>query len=414
MLIRQKFLLILFFCNAYASDITLSVRAQKHTRMPIALIVAPEQELDDIATIVAKDLSWTKQFAPEVMHHAPIKRTKDVRQFAQQNKPIVVFLSQPDKADYIEWRVYDSAQARMLKGKRTYKDDSSLRQWAHRCSNGIWTALTGMPGIFDMTIAYCQEFRQPGRRPQKHIYVAEYDGSHAHALVATPTVNIAPRWRQANNGDPVIYYSECTLRNVRLMATNMKGKKRIISDFDGLNMLVAFAPDGKRAVLCLSRDGGTQLYLYKVGKKGLKQLTHQGAHISPCFVDKHNIIFCSDNNKRRRPYICTMNIDTGDIQEVITGYCSSPVYSPASGLIAYAKMVDGQMQLFTYDMKKKIERQLTFGYGSKDECCWSPCGTYLIYTFEDGGLSRIAIINAKTGASRFVTSAKKRCTYPAW
>ena len=50
---------------------------------------------------------------------------------------------------------------------------------------------------------------------------------------------------------PVLFYSENTLSNSRLMMSNMFGKRRVVCSFDGLNMQPAFSEDGNEIVFCL-------------------------------------------------------------------------------------------------------------------------------------------------------------------
>ncbi|GAH05844.1 unnamed protein product, partial [marine sediment metagenome] len=78
------------------------------------------------------------------------------------------------------------------------------------------------------------------KKSYKHIYVADYDGSNEQLLVSTPTVNVTPRWNN-DPANPLIFYSEHTNENVRLMVADMKGRRRIVSNFDGLNMLSSYS-----------------------------------------------------------------------------------------------------------------------------------------------------------------------------
>ena len=72
---------------------------------------------------------------------------------------------------------------------------------------------------------------------------------------------------------PFLFYSENTNANMRMMAVDMHKKKVIASNFDGLNMLPAFSPDGKAVVYCATRGSGN-CQLYHWSHKTLKKLTH--------------------------------------------------------------------------------------------------------------------------------------------
>ena len=93
-----------------------------------------------------------------------------------------------------------------------------------------------------------------------HIYIADYDGSNEECIVQTPTINVSPRWN--NDGKrPLLFYSENTNSNMRMMAVDLHKKRVVASNFDGLNMLPAFAPDGKSVIYCATR-GDANCHLY--------------------------------------------------------------------------------------------------------------------------------------------------------
>ncbi len=81
-------------------------------------------------------------------------------------------------------------------------------------------------------------------------------GSHEQVLVNTPTVNIMPRWNK-DNRKTLLFYSEYTNENVRMVMTDMKRERHIASDHDGITMPASFSDDGKTAVYSASNNNGT-------------------------------------------------------------------------------------------------------------------------------------------------------------
>ena len=75
------------------------------------------------------------------------------------------------------------------------------------------------------------------------------------------------------------------------------------------------------------------------------------------------------------------------------GYCASPSYSCASNKIVYCKIVQGTTQLFVYDCATKHHTQLTTDSGNKEECIWSPCGNYVIFSHQKGKKTVIQMLN---------------------
>ena len=180
-------------------------------------------------------------------------------------------------------------------------------------------------------------------------------------------------------------------------------------------MVPSFSQDGKKVVYCASRgDGSCHVYYYENG--ALKRLTHnRGNNVSPTFTeDGTKIFFCSDF-QTGQPQIYCYDLQA-DFLERITqgGYCAAPSYCSTNEKVAYSKIVKGTMQLFIYDTHTKKHTQLTFDKGNKEECSWSPCGNYLLFSLENKDKCRIAMLNLLTNERRFITSEKEVCSYPAW
>jgi len=311
-------------------------------------------------------------------------------------------------------RLYDTARATMLLGKRFSCTNNDVRVQAHMIADALWPALTGQSGVFSTKIAYCKKASGRKGAKIKQVYMCDYDGSNEERLVETPTVNVAPRWNR-DKQHPLIYYSAYTNDNVRLEAVNMHKQRKIVSNFDGINMVPSFSSDNKSIIYCASRGKGScQLFMVNDGK--LRQLTHNtGNNVSPSLSrDGKTIYFCSDY-ETGLPQICTYRLSDGAIERITDGgYCASPACSLSHEKIAYAKIIDGVMQILIYDPAKKTHSQVTFGPGNKEECSWSPCGTYLVYAHEEGTKGMIVSFNLQTKQSKIITAAKDVCSYPAW
>jgi TolB protein len=302
----------------------------------------------------------------------------------------------------------------MILGKRFSFVHDTVQVWAHAIADVLWPALTGQQGVFSTKIAYCKKITSKKGAKIKHVYMCNYDGSNEERIVSTPTVNVAPRWNNdAHN--PLLYYSEYTNENVRLVVVNMHKQRRIVSNFDGINMVPSFSRDGKTVVYCASHGrGACQLFMVKDGK--ISQLTHNtGNNVSPSIsYDGSLVYFCSDY-ETGLPQIYTYRFSDDAIERITDGgYCASPACSARHARVAYAKIVDGIMQIFVYDHKKQRHTQVTFGPGNKEECSWSPCGNYLVYALEEGNKGSIVSLHMQTKQLKMITSARDICSYPAW
>ena len=417
--------MMFFFGVCFAEQVVqapiMSVQAKKEKQVVVALVTlgTVTKELQNVVDVVTQDLMFSGQCVVKNYSLDTLAHTTFVKNlYEQENIPLAFFVSMQD--DEVSWRLYDTAQAVMVQGKAVRKKGPDLRRFAHQVADQMWPSFMGTMSSFASKIAWCQahSVKKHGKTKEyRYIYIADYDGHNVQELVKNPTISIAPRW----NNDllaPLLYFSENTLSNVRLMMSNMYGNQMVMCSFEGINMLPAFSDDNKDVVVCLSKDGSGQLYhLDRHGKKlKMHRLTHNdGNNISPCFIGKNKIAFASDM-KTEWPQIYTLDIKTGVTEQITDkGYCACPSYCAATNKLVYSKMVKGKMQLFVYDFKTKSHTQMTFGTDeSKEEGCWSPCGTYIMFVANKHAKGRVARLNVLTKKIEYITPEGINCSYPAW
>ena len=193
--------------------------------------------------------------------------------------------------------------ARMIKGKRQHTNGVVARAWAYALADAWWPELTGSEGFFSCKIAYCKEVPASHKRPYSHIYIADFDGSHEQLMVNTPTINMAPRWNIDANR-PLLFYSENTNTNVRLVAMAMDKRRVVASNFEGINMLPTFSSDGHRVIYCATRGKGN-CQLYQWHKREMQRLTHNnGNNICPCLSDDGKTMYFTSDFQTGSPQLC--------------------------------------------------------------------------------------------------------------
>jgi TolB protein len=395
--------------------VELSREQSTQRAIPLVLGLAGERStsLNDLGKHLAYDLGYSGQCALSVRSFDTVQKKEVSQKLLKENILLAVFVQQMGKNSF-EVRLYDTARAAMLFGKRFSFTHDDEHVWAHIIADALWPALTGQPGVFSTKIAYCKKVSSKKGAKTKHVYMCDYDGSNEERLVETPTINIAPRWnRDAKR--PLVYYSAYTNNNVRLEAVNMRKQRAIVSSSDGITMVPAFSIDGKSVAYCASRGKGS-CQLFMMQDKKVRQLTSNTANnVSPSFShDGSTIYFCSDY-ETGLPQICTYKLSDGSVERITDGgYCAAPACSTHHNKVAYAKIIEGVMQILVYDPAKKTHTQVTFGPGQKEECSWSPCGTYLVYGHEEGAKGSIVSLNLQTNQRKTLTSARDVCSYPSW
>ena len=387
-----------------------SAHATKHGAMPVLLVgykVAPaDGAMHFILKQVQKDLFFTQQFLPDLKFERALA-WKDW----QQKYPIVVTITHKNNKN-MSWQLYDSTRKKII-AEGAVENQQSDRAYAHALADALWKELTGCEGFFSTRIVYCKEVLGENKILKK-IFVADYDGSNEQVLVDNPAVNIAPRWNHGSS-HPLIFYSEFTDVNVRMMYTDMHKNKRTACDFDGTSMLPTFAKDGSRVVFCASNGSGTtQLYSIVEGK-ARKLTNNSGNNFCPSLTEDGNAVyFCSDCGLSQ-PSLFVCDLKTKKLDRIAqTAGCESPSYCPVNRRLAYCKNVQGVMQLFVYDTVRQTHRQLSDDAGSKQGVSWSPCGNYLLYAKELQGKNVLHVMHAGTKRIYPLNIAGGSLSYPNW
>lgn len=411
----KKFLFLLlltFVCNNNA----INIGATKTSKMKIVIAGVGDdtEHLRKLCNTIKDDLSFTHQFAPEIVSLKKLTSKEQVLKYAPKGGLLLTVTDLP-KQNAIEWRLFNTRSASQLVGKKMVKKGKSVRWWGHLLSGRVLDVLTGNEDPFSTRLVYCKE--APNKK-QTQICTSDFNGKHEKVLVNLDAFAIAPRWN-GSAFNPIVLYSEYTASNLRLMATDLHGKKQVATSFDGLNMLPAFSQDGKEVIVCLSVEGSSQLYRYAYNKAKKQpeytRLTfNEGNNLSPAVLDDGSIVFCSDF-ETKRPHIYMMDKRGKNIKKISgDGSCSSPSYSAAKNKIAYSELINGVSQIMLYDLDTELTKQVTYDLAHKEEPSWSPCGNYLVFSVSDKNTKRLAVENLLTKKRVLITGSSYRYSYPSW
>lgn len=417
---KKLFFTIFIFNFCCAENLEINITAKDHEKMNFLIGIIGQQDkyLKKFTDIIKADLEFSGQLNVTVQQFDQIKNKKDLQDIEKRGFPLILFLSKPEK-NKIEWRLYDSAQANMLKGKKLSQTKDNSFVLAHILSDDLWPEIIGQKGCFSSVLVACKKVIGKKKKNYQYIYALQpmefYAGlSPAVPVVTAPTVSVAPRWHGTK---PLLYYSKHTNYNLCLMSIDLNKKSRIVTNFEGLNMTPAFSKEGK-IIISLSNGEKNRLYKYDFDNKtkvgSFNALTDASIHaLSPSFIDENRIVFCAIDNLNR-PKIAILNLNNHKIDYITySGNCACPTYCIKNNKIAYCKKVNGYMQIFIYDLDTKEHKQMTTNNGDKDNCSWSPCGNFIAFSVENRN-SRIAILNLLTGKVIFLTPENENWTYPAW
>ena len=422
-----RFFLLIMFYGCPLLGNSWEIHAEKKSKMPLHIGTIGQEKLllTQLGRLLVENLACPHErrcgFSVSFSHYDTVCSQRKLYEIAQQQSPLILFLNQYDKSTF-EWRLYevsDMNQSRMIMGKRIYQLNRSIENIAHEIAEVVWKVLTGYEHTFSSYIAYCKERIEKNGKKSYHLCIQHpFSFKKEMIIVDNPSIKFSPRWFLGQDGVK-LFYSEYTPINVRIMSTNLQGKRTISVNMDGLNMTPSFSSGGDQVILCSSCEGSSQLYRGILSAKNNKWLfgritKNTGNNFSPILRDNGDIIFCSDF-EIKKPQIYYYEKESQQITRLTnTGYCTSPCYSEKTNHLVYSKFVGGILQLFSYDFATEKHIQLTDTQGNKEEASFSPCGMYLAFSVNDGTRKRIAIFNTCTREQYFLTPPSLKCAYPCW
>ena len=245
------------------------------------------------------------------------------------------------------------------------------RRAAHKCSDSIYSRLSGESPFFDSRVAYIAETGPKDNRV-KRLAIMDSDGANHRFLTNGQNIVLTPRF--SPDYKSIVYLSYQGNRPRIYVYDIGTGKQRLVTEGGAAAFAPRWSPDGKTILYSMSRAGNTDIYAVPAAGGPVHRLTDTagisiGGSFSP---DGTRIVFESDRSGTQQLY--TMNAD-GSNQQRITfggGRYATPEWSPRGDLIAFTKIA-GNFRIGVMTPGGTGERLLTNSW--QDEApTWSPNG----------------------------------------
>ncbi|HBU69550.1 MAG TPA: hypothetical protein DEE98_04105 [Elusimicrobia bacterium] len=283
-----------------------------------------------------------------------------------------------------------------------------IRKIAHEANDDIIQRFTGERGIASSQIVFCNN-----KTGFKEIYICDYDGYNVRQLTFDRSINILPIW----SGTSILFTGYRNDNPDLYSISDSGGKRRVISERQGLNTAAAPSFDGSRIALTLSMGGMPKIYLIAPSGEMIKRLTFGSySDTSPSFAPNgKEIVYTSDSPGY--PQLFIMNVDGGNIRRLPPrGYCDSPAWSPRGDKIVFT-MRQGRgdkYDLFVYDLPSGEITRLTQNEGDNENPSWSADGRFIVYSSSRAGGSGLYIIGADGSGRRALEKMAGRSYMPDW
>ena len=269
---------------------------------------------EDIAAVVQGDLKRSGQFSPvsrsDMLGMPSVKKEIFYRDWrAIETEYLLIGRVSVTDQMRIEYELYDVLrQATVYEGVEQGSVNEA-RMLAHRVSDQVYQALTGIRGAFATRLLYVAVTRVPGGKDYYRLTLADSDGARPIVLLESREPVLAPAW--SPDGNQIAYVSFESSRPAIYRQNLQTGAREQLTNFRGLNGAPAWSPDGRSMAMVLSKDGSPDIYIMNLASKQLTRVTrHYAIDTEPTWMpDGKSLLFTSDRGGR--PQIYRHDIATG-------------------------------------------------------------------------------------------------------
>lgn len=264
------------------------------------------------------------------------------------------------------------------------------RRAAHKCSDMVYSRLSGESPFFDSRIAYIAE-TGPKNRRMKRLAIMDSDGANHRYLTSGQATALTPRY--SPDYKSILYLSYLN-GNPRIYVYNLEtNTQRLITQSTNPTFAPRWSPDGKWILYSMAIAGNTDIY--KISSAGggqpVKLTDSPGIDVGGSFSpDGSRIVFESDRSGSQQIY--TMNADGSNQQRIsfFGGRAATPEWSPRGDQIAFTYM-GGNFRIAVMSPSGGNMRTLTDSW--QDEApTWSPNGRIIQFFRTERGTTGKATI----------------------
>ena len=308
--------------------------------------------------------------------------------------------------------LYDVALKQQLAQASWTVAPADWRRAAHRCSDLVYSRLSGENPFFDSRIAYIAESGPKARR-MKRLAVMDSDGANHRFLTTGQATALTPRFSPDYrsilylsylNGAPRIYVYD--------LASNTQ---RLITQSRNPTFAPRWSPDGKWVLYSMAIGGNTDIYkVSAAGGTPVKLTDTPGIDIGGSYSpDGSKIVFESDRSGGQQIYV--MNADGTNQQRISFGggRAATPEWSPRGDQIAFTHMA-GNFRIAVMSPAGGDVRLLTDSW--QDEApTWAPNGRVIQFFRTARGSGQTSVWQVDlTGRNERRLPTPADASDPAW
>ncbi|MBA2656887.1 MAG: Tol-Pal system beta propeller repeat protein TolB [Tatlockia sp.] len=299
----------------------------------------------------------------------------------------------------VNYKLVDAVEnGKVLLTKSYQINANEARALAHHISDEVYEKLTGDRGIFSTRIAYILVQRNSENKAKYFLEIADVDGHNPRALLVSTENIMSPSW--SPDGKQIAYVSFEKKKAQIFSIAVETGKRRLLTDFSGINGAPAWSADGRSMAVVLSKGGAPKIYSVDLSSGNMKQLTFGDAidtepRYSP---DGKSLLFTS--GRGGSPQIYQLTLADGSIKRLTFegNYNARASFTADLKHIVMLHRGEKSFNIGVQDLGNGQMSQLT--YSSYDESpTVSPNGRLILYAThgtKDQGILAMVSVDGRT------------------
>ena len=412
---------LVFFSSSVMAKLTIEISqgVDKPTRIAVVPFKSSaniNKNIDEIMQVIQSDLKLSGRF--ELIPAADMLSTPTVGDeifYADWRLSKVEFLlvgkvTQTKKTSEVEYALYDVVNAFKLFSKKVKAVKS--RGIAHRISNDVYFNITGIQGIFDSRIVYVSEYTDENDKRVYQLKLSDQDGARESIITQSFEPLLSPTF--SPDATKVAYVSFESGNSAIYEQDLYTGKRKIISNYKGVNSAPSYSPDGTKLAMVLSKDGNSEIYIKDFkSSKVIRFTNHYAIDTEPNWMPNgQSIIFTSDRGGT--PQIYKKRLRGGKLTRITREgtYNARPRISQDGKFLV---LVNGNDNLFKIAVLNVETKELLSVTSTKNDesPSISPNGAMIIYSTNSGKHKGLNVVSLDAGV-RYKLPSDQVVREPAW
>jgi TolB protein len=312
--------------------------------------------------------------------------------FEEQAAAQLVVVGRVQKADGLraEIQAIEVADKKRVLSRAFSGVTAATRALAHRVSDALVLAVSGMPGMASARLAMVGN-----RSGHKELYVCDADGANLRQVTQERSIVVAPAWMPDGKN---ILYTSYKRGYPNIYRT---GQREAVSKFGGLNASAAVSPDGRYMAVVLSKDGNPELYIREISSGSLQRVssTRRANEASPCWSpDGSQLAYVSDSSGR--PHIYVLALKGGSPKRL--SRMGSENVAPdwgVNGQLTYCSRQGGRYRIVVVDPRSGVSRVLPLDGADYEDPSWMPDGRHVVVSRSVNYRSSIYLLDTQEDRS---------------